>query len=436
MSFQIRTTTFPDGEVHPVLVGDGGLPLWWPNLWLTTTHRSHGAAFGTLHSYATFLARLYSWAGKHRLPLELRLLSREWLLDWELHSLADEMSVKVRGVQPPKAAHKRPGKIEKFLGAKASAAPLVSNQTIAVRLNIVADYLKWIGTEGVNRAPFRDKEAHTKALYSMIEILRAKIPICHDHNRGRGHSYDRGRVLRLLEVTSPGHPENPFQSTEVQVRNHLIVHMLFTFGFRISELAALKCKDIDFQARVLAVARRPDDPEDPRGRYAPRQKTRARIMALELSDQIKTYRDKIRNHHDLALRHPYLLVSEQDGKAISKSALEKVFRVLRENVSGLPERLTPHYLRHAWNYEWSIVCKEKGISDDEADQLRKYLMGWKMNSTMAEQYNKPYIQEKADECSIAVQRRMWLVAKEAQDALERLRTERLKLQGKKGEPHG
>lgn len=429
MSHKIRATTAPDGEVHPLVIGPDGLPKWWPNLWLLTSHRSRGAAFGTLATYANFLCRLYTWAEIRGLLLDQRLLDREWLREWEIEALSDELRVQVRGMKPHIHEKNRPGGIEQFLSPKSSAAPLVSNETIAIRLNIVSDYLLWLGMEGVNRAPFVTKQAHEKNLATMIEILQSRVPIRHAHNRGLGHTYDREGVIRLLEVMIPGHPENPFRSPETQIRNHLIVLMLFTFGMRVGELGALKVKDIDIRAQVLAVARRPDDPEDPRGRYAPRQKTRARVMALELTDLIQKYKNEVRNRHEKALDHPYLLVSEQDGAPISMSALEKIFRELRDNISGLPEKLTPHYLRHAWNYEWSSVCATKGIPEDEAEQLRKYLMGWKTSSVMNETYNKPWIQEKANECSLEVQKKMWSVTQEARAAFERMKSLATKING-------
>jgi integrase len=431
MSYTIRTSVAPDGEVHPLLVGADGLPIWWPNLWLLTKHRSCGAAYGTLATYGTFLCRLYTWAEGRGLPLEERFLRREWLEEWQLDSLADELSIQVRGVPPPKPWRKRPGNIEQFIAPKVSKTTLVSNETIATRLNIVSDYLHWLGMEGVNRAPFSGKKTHEGLLDKMIQNLVDKIPINHGHNKGLGRTYDREGVLRLLEVIAPGHPENPFRFPETQLRNHLIVMMLFTFGMRIGELGALQGKDIDNRAHVLAVARRPDDPEDPRGRYAMRQKTRARVMILELSDLITTYKKKVRDRHDQALNHPYLLVSEQGGQPISMAALEKVFRKLRENVSGLPEKLTPHYLRHAWNYEFSKVCEEKGIPKDEAEQLRKYLMGWKMGSHMHKLYDQPYIQERANECSLETQRRMFSMSHEALAAFERVKNlmDKVKNQG-------
>ena len=420
MPYSIRTTTAPNGEVHPLVVGPDGLPVWWPNLWLLTAHRSRGAAYGTLATYGQFLCRLYAWAEGRGLPLDQRLLQREWLEGWELDSLADDLSIQVRGVKPSNSVPKRLGNIEQFLAPKVSKAPLVGVATIATRLNIVADYLRWLGTEGVNRAPFHAKKIHESNRDEMIKKLVARIPINHGHNKGSNRPYDREGLLRLLEVTVPGHPENPWRLPEVQLRNHLIVMMLFAFGMRIGELGALKTFDMDDRVGVLAVARRPDDPEDTRGRYAMRQKTRARIMANTLTDLIKTYKNKVRNRHDLALEHPYLLVSEQDGKKISKSTLQKVFRELRENVSGLPKRFTAHYLRHAWNYEFSRVCKEKGIPDDEAEQLRKYLQGWSGSSKMPNLYNQPYIQERANECSLETQRSLFALSKESQAAFERM----------------
>lgn len=416
MSFTLRTAIAPDGEVHPLVVGFEGLPLWWPNLYLLTRHRNRGAAYGTLAAYGNTLCRLYNWARKRDLPLEERILNRDWLRDWELHSLADDLSVKVRGVEMAKPWRQRPGNIEQFISPKVSDAPLVETRTIANRLNLVTDYLRWLGSEAVNRSTFSARLIHKNELENMLELLLEKRPICHDHNSHLPNRYDREGVLRLLAITIPGHGENPWKLREVQTRNHLVVQMLFTFGFRIGELSALKVKDIDFRAQVLAVARRPDDPEDPRGRYAPRQKTRARVMALELVDLIKTYVNTVRNRHDQALNHPYLLVSEKGGGPLSLSSLEKMFRDLRQKVPGLPAKLKPHYLRHVWNYEWSHVCKGKGIPDDEAEQLRNYLMGWKMSSKMAEIYNLAYIQERADECSLEVQRKMWLVVRGVQSA--------------------
>lgn len=417
----IRTTVAPDGEVHPLVVGPDGLPAWWPNLWLLVTHRNRGAAYKTLEKYANFLARLYTWANKHDLPLDQRLLNREWLTGWELESLAIDLSVRVRGVKAPMAGQKRPGNIEQFLSPKISAAPLVDNDTIANRLNILSNYLRWLGTEGVNRVPFTARDIHKSNLNEMLGKFVDKIPICPGYNKNFRRAYDREGMLRLLEISIPGHSENPFRSPETQLRNHLIVTTLFTFGLRIGELQALKTKDIDLRAKVLAIARRPDDREDPRGRYAAHQKTRARVMALELTDLIQTYINKVRNRHDQALNHPYLLVSDQDGRAISMSALEKVFSDLRKKVSGLPKNLVSHYLRHAWNYEWSKVCEAKGIPRDEAEQLRNYRMGWRTSSTMNTIYNQPYFQEKADECSLEVQKRLWSMCQEAQAAFDRMK---------------
>jgi len=430
MPYSIRVSVADDGEVHPLVIGSDALPAWWPNLWLLTVHRNRGAAFGTLQLYAKCLCRIYSWAEARHCELDQRMLERNWLVDWELHSLADVLSVQVRGgLSEPKRFRKRPGgNVEQFLGSKTAEAPLVLQTTIGARMNLVADYLRWLGQEGVNRAPFAAKTIHTANLNDMVQGLVAKTPINHEHNKRRHKGYDQDGVRRLLEVVTPGHPENPWRRAEVQRRNHMIVHMLFTFGLRVGELCALYVRDINFQAQVLAVARRPDDPNDPRGRNAPHQKTRARVMALELIDLIKAYK-QIRKAHDTALKHPYLLVSAWDGMPLSIAAIEKAFRELRENVPGLPVKLTPHLLRHAWNYEWSILCKEKGISDDLADQMRKTLMGWKMSSTMPQRYNAAYIQERADECSLEVQRRLWSLAEGAQAVVRRMKEEASQTKG-------
>jgi len=420
-TYRLRTFVAPDGEVHPLVVGPDSLPTWWPNLWLLTTHRSRGATYGTLASYGQFLCRLYGWADALGISLDQRLLQREWLLGWELDSLVDDLSLQIRGIQHTKLGPRGAGNIQQFLAPKVSKAQLVRVETIATRLHIVSKYLRWLGAEGVRRSPLSTKGFHESGRDEMLKKLLDKIPINHKHSKGSYRTYDREGVLRLLAVTLPGHPENPWRSPEVQLRNHVIVMILFTFGLRIGELGGLKTKDFDDQAMLLGVARRPDDPEDSRGRYAMRQKTRARVMTNELNLLIKTYKNLVRKRHEQALRHPYLLVSEHGGGAISMSALQKVFRELREKISGLPKKLTPHYLRHAWNYEWSKVCKAKGIPADEADQLRRYLQGWSGSSKMPSIYNQPYIQELANECSLETQRQLIAMSHQAQTAFERMK---------------
>lgn len=422
MPFQVRSSVAPNGERQSLVVGDDGIPAWWPNIWLLTKQRSRGKAAGTIANYAYFLVRLYNWAEARHLPLDDRMLSRDWLKEWELLALAEELKVQVNAVisrLPEKG--KSSDKIERFLAPVVSEAKLVKNETAATRLNIISDYLFWLGTQGVHRLHLQQRRIQQTLLDEMIGSFLDNVPICNtDENAGR--SYDRPGVLRLLEITMPGHLENPFESPEIQLRNHLIVMMLFSFGLRLGELAALKVKDLDFRAGELSIERRPDDPEDPRGRYAPVQKTRSRVMRLELSGLIQVYKNQVRNRYELALAHPYLLVSEPNGEAISKAAIEKVFRELREKVSGLPEKLTPHYLRHAWNYEWSSICEQKGIPRAQAEQMRKLLMGWTNSSKQGERYNHPYIREQADECSLAIQQRVLSMAGEASAAFARMKS--------------
>ena len=177
-SYRLRTSVAPEGEVHPLVIGPDSLPLWWPNLWLLTRYRNRGAAYGTLATYGAVLARLYNWADRKGLSLEQRILGQEWLVAWEFDSLADELSVQVRGVELPAQGRKRPGNIEQFLAPKVSVAPFLANNTIATRLNIISAYLQWLGSEGVNRVPFEVRSIHERNLSQMIRLLSSRAPIC------------------------------------------------------------------------------------------------------------------------------------------------------------------------------------------------------------------------------------------------------------------
>jgi integrase len=67
----------------------------------------------------------------------------------------------------------------------------------------------------------------------------------------------------LLRLVKPRSENNPF-SESVQVRNQLIVLMLYHLGLRAGELLSLRISDFDFQNNTLLVAKRHDNPADPR----------------------------------------------------------------------------------------------------------------------------------------------------------------------------
>ena len=93
---------------------------------------------------------------------------------------------------------------------------------------------------------------------------------------------------RLREVLRPDHPDNPFQPGH-RHRNRALVLFYLDLGVRLSEALVVKGADLNLDGAkpTVVVHRRPDDPDDPRGRQ-PLTKTFSRVLPLgeELRDAL------------------------------------------------------------------------------------------------------------------------------------------------------
>ena len=54
-----------------------------------------------------------------------------------------------------------------------------------------------------------------------------------------------------------------------------------------------------------------------------------------------------------------------------------------------------HLLRHDWNYRYSKMVDEMGISTENEKEWRAILMGWAPKSTMVKIYNHRHVQEQS-----------------------------------------
>jgi integrase len=226
----------------------------------------------------------------------------------------------------------------------------VRTDTTANRLRTVANYLGWLGQNGTLRLDIQAATIRQQALGIMSANLIAIVL------KGRGRKAvgqrdapSKEAMDRLLEVIKPGAPDNPWDDFGLQVRNQLLVHLMYALGLRRGEVLGLKIGDhIDFRGKRLLIARTFDDPEDPR-RHQPATKTRDRWLPLKdgLIDMLQNYVIRIRIKVPKARKHQFLFVSHQSGRPLSASGESKVFDQLRQCVADLPRQLTNHVLRHA-----------------------------------------------------------------------------------------
>ncbi|WP_157883293.1 tyrosine-type recombinase/integrase [Pseudomonas sp. ATCC 13867] len=309
----------------------------------------------------------------------------------------------------PAAASRRAQnmRLERFRSRlSGSVEDAVNPAVTATRLQCIRDYVGWMAEIHLAQqaATPQSRGELRAAVDAFRHALDARMP-------SGGASQEREGVppeirSRLLEVTRPDAPQNPWVDDFARCRNALIVDWLYYLGLRRGELLSLRVSDIDFRRCVVHVFRRPDALDDPR-RSQPVVKTRARELPLSqvLLDATRNYIVELRSSRPQARKHEFLFVAAS-GAPLSMPAFAKVFTVLRSKIPDLPDDLTPHTLRHTWNDRFSEEMDHNKVSEDTERKARSYLMGWSETSGTAVVYTRRHVREKAKQVSLDLQESM------------------------------
>lgn len=408
--FAVRIVRVPSGERLPVLLDrSNGLPVFHPNLYALTELRQTNRASATIERTLREIAVLLDFLADAGINLSDRLRDGYLLSLWEIDGLARHCRESVESARETERACR--GRVL-CLGKKRAASnpKLVSHTTAANRLRTIHAYLSWLVALRLSHTEQRDtaRQQLEQAKESVLPIIMARIPVAKGRNAlGRRQGLPSEMLERLLQVVIPDSPENPWKSAFVRQRNALIMCWLSQFGLRRGELLNVKISDIDFRKNEVMIARRPDDPEDPR-MYQPKVKTRDRRLNLRDALAKLTHEYIIQNRTKIpgARRHQYLFVTEHTGAPLGLSALSKMFQTLRLKVPYLPDDLSCHVLRHTWNDEFSRKLEGIGVSDAREEQMRSYLMGWAPTSSTARTYTRRHVEEAARQASLDLQEKL------------------------------
>ncbi len=179
---------------------------------------------------------------------------------------------------------------------------------------------------------------------------------------------------------------------------------LILLGLRRGEFLGIRLEDIDWHRAIVKVLRRQDSKLDKRARPANAKTIEGEIP---LSDDLMaaTYEyissPSLRNSQ-VKDDSPFLFVS-RGGGALTNSALQHVFRKIRETCPALPRKLSSQMCRHTCNYILSVGFEKDGVLDTDEAQRRRVLMRWSPTSIMPEHYNKRRTKEKAHQSSLKAQ---------------------------------
>lgn len=400
---------FFDGERFPMLIENSGLPNWFATLFITTQARNASKAPNTLLAMLSAVRGLLTWADSRAIFLEGRLANRQFLGEAEIESL--------RAFSQSRCVSAAPGNgriaviSRRAEGARAGlhkADARVSTATHYIRLTYMADYLDWLAVRLLEREA-QDVHGETlERIRTMTRGLRLRRPqkIAPSRLSAR-KGLSPGAQERLLELVRPDSASNPFEPA-IRKRNELVVWLLYLLGIRAGELLALKVSDFDFQRNEVGIARRHDDPADPR-RDQPVAKTRDRRLPLSspLATAVFHYVMEERDHFPAAKRHDFLLVTHQDGpfqgRPLSMKGLAKILTKIQRAEPSLLASLTAHVLRHTNNDNFSELMDNSKASEAAEEKQRSYVMGWKEGSGTAATYTRRHTEKKAREASLKLQ---------------------------------
>ncbi len=116
-------------------------------------------------------------------------------------------------------------------------------------------------------------------------------------------------------------------------RNYLIFDLIYGTGVRVSELCAIKHKDIDFKQRTILI-------------HGKGQKDRYVLMNHALTERLEQYFLSTRKNFMKQQDHPYLLVNVQ-GKPITPRGVRYIVKEVMDQSSSFL-KVSPHTLRHTF----------------------------------------------------------------------------------------
>ena len=400
---------FDDGERYRLLVEkETGIPLWYPNLYVTTQIRNSSKAVATMDSCLRSIQVWLEYCEFSQIPWEEQVESGRLFSPPQLEGLRDFAQ---RNFQIKKGKQVSRKTRDTVLAFPAQAPARVSKEYEYQRLTCIAYYLGWYAR---TLAAAGESAAEEKKIESMVEMIISRRPPLKLSTTRRDKALRDSLFDLLMEIIEPDHPENPFKARDIAVRNALIIHLLANLGIRRGELLGIRIRDINIGAREITIHRRPDEVADPRVRQ-PNTKTEPRTIPFgdKLTDLILEYITKIRKQIKSARTHDYLIVvhghGPYRGKPLGESGLGKIFDTISRTKPEL-SGLHPHAMRHTWNWKFSQsldeLPKDKRPSPAEEEQIRNYVMGWYQGSGSAATYNRRHIKRKSWEAAIILQDRM------------------------------
>ncbi|GAB1614857.1 tyrosine-type recombinase/integrase [Pseudomonas sp. NGC7] len=412
--YVVKTLVLSSGERLPVLIALAtGAPLFEPSVYVLSEIRATNRASNTIDQVLRSIMVLQLFLDSRGIDIQQRIRQGGVFRLNELDELVRYCRRPVADQLKRKSLPRAQESVPRFSGEsvrlvqRQSAPAEVAGHTAANRIRVIRDYLDWLVRYHMARylSGAVEGERLRNEWTSCKEALDARVPRHKGRNTiGQREGLQAEVAERLLTVTSPTSPENPWKGEGTCIRNALLVRWFYELGLRRGEVLNVKIPDINFQSEELTVVRRADDPEDPR-KEQPLVKTRDRKIPLSpgLCKLTHEYITNTRRAFEGARRHPFLFIAMGTGAPLSLSAVNAIFAELRNAFNGEFDTVTPHVLRHTWNDRFSVLMDRAKVSEAEEERMRSFLMGWAPTSKTSVNYTRRHVRLKAQQVSLAMQ---------------------------------
>ena len=375
---RIVVKKFKSGERYAFLLGDDGLPDFWVTHFVTQKLRMNKAVTSIVQ-YLKNIKHLRLWE-----KINDRDLLDE-IYNGKIPNSNDLNKIKEHCTYQAKALKIKPVSnivdLGQFYLSKSQEKPTIKKPQYIARIAHIAEFLTFIGKERLKN------KATATELFDALDKMKADFKKNMSDGRLKSVPLDKSGIPDdafedFVEVSKPNSKHNPFKNSTIQLRNYLIVQVLYETGLRCSELLALRISDIgtDIKTPTLSVVRRHDSKDDPRLKE-PTAKTLGRTIEIskELRDLLNIYIRSYRSKTKTAKAHPFIFVSHkgkaghyESGQPIIQQTINDIFNRIK---SINPERfwgITPHLFRHFFNDQLShCIDKERQIVRAEVKRLKE-----------------------------------------------------------------
>ncbi len=426
LELAVKSMKWVSGERFSMIVdAQTGIPLIDPTVFATLELRKRGDAHSTIKQAMYAIRILILFLNSKNIDIHQRIHKSGRLFDMaeveQLTSLCKLQfsEIKIRlGAPPgapntptyPKFKFKNRAKLLQAFRARSTGhhAPTVDRGTMNIRLSYIYSYLQWLTAREIMRIGAESAvQIATRANVdtALFAIKKKRIHRGNRKSKMKRQGLATEVIARLHEVLDPSSPENPWRPGFNRYRNRLYIYWLLDVALRKGEALGLTLRDITFSSGTASIIRRPDNPNDHRS-DPPLVKTNERDLSISgtLLEFTEEYLEMRRGY--VNVNHGYLFVSSRDGKALSQSAARDIFYALRRKVSGLPQTLSAHVLRHTWNTIFTMHAFESNMQDKTREDLMKNQNGWSDKSKMPNYYSTLAIGKKAQQESMKVQEKI------------------------------